>query len=89
MYNAFGYFGHVILRVQTRVKQPDADYLGDIRGDFRQAEDGGLKACDMECFGGEGWGWGCLVAVQRGNGGWHFCCAESRGLYTHFSLLVH
>lgn len=43
--------------------EPYADYVGDIGGDLGQTEDGGLDACDVECLGGEAWGWGCFVAV--------------------------
>ena len=44
--------------------KPYADYFGDIVGvNLGQAIDGGLDACNVECLGGEGWGWGCFVAV--------------------------
>lgn len=63
MDNPLGHLGHIILRVKTRMTEPYADYFGDIGGDLGQAKDGGLDACDVECLGGEGWGWGCFVAV--------------------------
>lgn len=65
--------------------EPHADYFGDIGGNLGQTKDGGLDACDVECLGGERWGWGCFVAVQGGNGGGH-CAVSSIGQSMRLNL---